>query len=85
MCWWLKVNGTYCDTIGELRKAIYPDSDKIVYDPLWGDTRELAVEKGWSTSCLCPVDMNKTAAALGMTVAQHDGGDYEFVKPPSAA
>lgn len=73
MCWWIKVNEKYCNTVGDLRKAIYPHSDKIVFQK---DYYQAIIRE--PKNCLCPVNKRATAAALGMKASQIDTGDWIF-------
>lgn len=72
MCVSILIDGKLCETMGELRKAIYPTRPTI--------------ETGYSLPipdlcCLCPVDLDATAAALGFVAepCEEDAMRREFV------
>lgn len=76
MCWNIKVNGKWCRSVGELRKAVYPNTDAIAWHG--GYHCESGCESHGGEECLCPVDKEATAAKLGLTAHHLEDGDWVF-------
>lgn len=70
MCTEVKVNGRYCDGIGDLRAALGREpimcGDRIAPEMI------AAVGPVTDDECLCHVDHDATAASIGMTVNRDD-------------
>lgn len=72
MCVEIWMDGCRIESIGQMRA-------KLGHDPVWSDGVDPIVID--DESCLCPIDVDATAALMGC-ISEFDGMDYVFLPQP---
>lgn len=73
MCSQAKINGEWCETVGQVLQQLSP----VVLDRGYKKPVD-------NSSCLCPVDMEATAERNGYRVTRDETGDWIFDKVDDA-
>ena len=68
MCTTIRYKGQLIETVGQLRKAIYPA--KVVQDGRWAHIQD--------DQCLCCIDTDASAASIGMVAVPRDGDTMDL-------